>query len=795
MGLDAETLKRALTRPQYEAVTSDARASLVLAGAGSGKTRVLVYKIARLLQEAAPDADGRPLDENAVMAVTFTNKAADEMRARIQSYLGRPVRMPWMGTFHSICVRILRRHLPEENGPRFRGRSFSIFDDDDQRKVCSALLKDPSLRSSGLTPKALQNAISSWKSAFVSWEEAARDAVRPEEREKAELYRKYEKTLAANNALDFDDLLLHAVRLLESDPAVLGALRRRFRHLFVDEYQDTNAVQYRFVRLLAQGGGATLTVVGDDDQSIYSWRGADVRNLHDFVKDFPEARVYKLEENFRSTSNIVSAAGSVIRNNERIPGLEKEVFSSMAPGDPVRVVRRFDEDAQAAFVADVLSRMAPEELENVAVFYRKNAQSRKLEKVFSARRVPCRIYGGVGFFQRREVKDVVAYLRVLVNPADDVSLERIVNVPRRGIGETTVARLRALAEADGTSLFDALARAQEVLSAAAAKKILAFRAFLDGLVRLAGTAPLPVIVSEVVAGSGYREALLAEGGEEARDRVANVDELLNDAEEREEASPGSTLADFLEDAALATDADREGAPGPAVRLMTLHAAKGLEFDDVFIVGCCEGVLPIASFGAPQSELEEERRLFYVGMTRARKRLWLIHPRAVLDRGMTVDTPPSRFLAELDPRFCEFAPERRIFLGSAASGESGFSDEEGGDDVVQYRPAPPTPFRRQGTFRLGNPYVRPGARPPIPRGSGRAAVRPASELLRGGSSEAEMSQENLYLRVGARVRHPRFGFGVVLAASGTSPSDRVEVRFADGSTRCLVLKFASLTVVG
>ena len=794
---DREFLKTQLTAPQYEAVCSDARASLILAGAGSGKTRVLVYKIARLLVEAPPGPDGRPLDERGIAAVTFTNKAAGEMRSRICEYVGRDVRMPWMGTFHSICAKLLRMHLPAENGPAFRSRDFSICNDDDQAKIANALLKEASMETAGGGKRRLLAAISSWKSSFVPPARALADAVHPEQKAFAELYAKYERRLAESNALDFDDLLLHMVKLLENDPEVLGSVRRRFRHVLVDEYQDTNAVQYRLVRLFC-GKEAFLTVVGDDDQSIYSWRGADIRNLRNFVRDFPDAEVFKLEENFRSTSNIVRGAGSVIRNNERVKGLEKKVFSNLEPGDPIRIVHRFDDNAQAEYVADWLRGKGEETWENTAVFYRTNSQSRALEKVFAQRRIRCRIVGGLGFYQRKEVRDVIAYLRLVANPDDVLALERIVNVPARGIGETSLGRLRERAKEAGIPLFRAMEAASEVLPPAAAAKVAAFVELIRGLRESAAANPLPVVVSDAIEKSGYRAALLAQATEEARDRIRNVSELLSEAEEREEDSPGTTLEQFLEDAVLATDVARASERGPAVSLMTLHSAKGLEFENVFVVGCSEGLLPM-QFSGEAVDVEEERRLFYVGMTRARKRLWLLDAHLRSSAGTTGEVSPSRFLSEIDPSTCETERQGRWSF----PGASAFPDEaSSADGAFSGSPSSGARNRTASGFRPG--FARrfstatPQYRRPEFRGSAfragtaarPASVRPASELLGG-----EESQENLYLRVGAKVRHPRFGFGVVLAASGTSPTDRVDVRFADGSTRCLVIKFASLTVVG
>lgn len=741
-------LSSLLTPPQLDAVQYSAGHSLILAGAGSGKTRVLIYKICRILSEqlAAPDE---------ILAVTFTNKAAAEMRARAAQYLGYPVHLPWLGTFHSICVRVMRRWLPETKQGYFRSRNFSIYDEEDSRKLCSRILKEEVYRDLGIDFRTMQRAVSKWKNDFVSVQEANLEAVHAEQIALASLYTRYEELLRSNNALDFDDLLLHAVHLLERDPAVLGALRSRFRYIFVDEYQDTNAAQYRLIRLLTDHPSTQLTVVGDDDQSIYGWRGADVTILRNFVSDFPQAKVFKLEENFRSSERIVRAAGAVISHNQRIPGLEKSVFSRRKEGDYVRLIYNTDETEEARRTVEIMQVLGSSCWMNSAVFYRTNAQSRQLEKAFAQAKIPCRIYGGVSFYQRKEIKDIFAYLTLLVNRDDEGALRRIINIPRRGIGDVAMANLTRWALDHSAPLIDALAQGEEIVGRSG-KKLVKLYQIIEELRGQSGDLTLPQLVKSLLEQIGYRDFLLADGSEESMERVANIDELLNDVEEREEESPGITLEEFVSEIVLATDADDDHGAENYVRLMTLHSAKGLEFDNVVIVGCENMFMPLKRHDTTPAEVEEERRLFYVGMTRAKERLWLLTTSMRRHQGRIEISQPSPFLRELDALVCHFSHSPRVF---------GFTHLASSEDEQKKRPSDLLSNRKK-------------------------SLRKPREFL-----EEDVSQENIYLSIGSRVRHPRFGVGTVLSASGQGPNDRVTIRFSDGQERCLVLQYAMLTVIG
>jgi DNA helicase-2/ATP-dependent DNA helicase PcrA len=716
-----------LNDPQASAVAHTKGPLLVFAGAGSGKTRVITYRIANLLacERVAPWR---------ILAVTFTNKAAGEMRARLQKLCGPEMaRSLWVGTFHATCAKLLRVH-GEAVGVK---PNFVIYDVSDQKAVVTRALRDLDLDERRYPPRAILGAIHKHKQEGRGPEEAAAHsyvddiAIR--------IFKTYEERLRAANAVDFEDLILLVARLL-SKTEEGDRIRRRYDYVLVDEFQDTNAIQYRFLRDLVRDHH-NLCVVGDDDQSIYRWRGADVRNIRYFRRDYPDATVVKLEQNYRSSKRIVAGAlGVISRSSEREP---KELWTANDDGEPIRIVAARDERDEAAFVVDAVARARAEggDLKEIAVFYRIHAQSRVLEEALRAANIPYQIVGGTKFYDRAEVKDALAYLRVVVNPASDVDLARIVNVPARGIGQTTVDRLTAWATLNDRSLFDSLARVEEVgdLGAAAKKKLAAFRTLLDAFrARVDHDSPSELLVA-VLETTGYLAALKKEDNAEADARVENLQELvgsLQDYEAEAEAAgdkPG--LAGFLERVTLVNDVDAL-VDGPRVTLMTVHGAKGLEFDKVLLTGMEEEMFPYKGVApGEREELEEERRLAYVAITRARRELVMTHTQMRQIFGTTRWNRPSRFLGELPAGVAEHLTTRAMAGESRAAR---FVDRD-----VDREPA-----------------ARPWKHPQAPATS---APDPGSRFVdHEFFDDRSEDVTDMKMRRGARVRHERFGEGQVVS---------------------------------
>jgi DNA helicase-2/ATP-dependent DNA helicase PcrA len=715
---------------QRQAVMHGDGPLLILAGAGSGKTRTLTHRIAWLIRE-------RNVSPREILAVTFTNKAAGEMRERLEKLLGS-VEGLWVSTFHSACVRILRREM-EQVG--FTSQ-FTIYDDSDQERLLKAVLKELNIAEQTLKPRAAAAAIDGAKNRGL-WPEDlpggdyAADLI-------AKVYARYQERLKLANALDFGDLLLWVVRLLESDAGVRRRWQGRFRHLLVDEFQDTNQVQYRLIRLLA-GGERNLCVVGDDDQSIYRWRGAEVGNILNFEIDYPGCVTIRLEQNYRSTQTILAAAGGVVARNLGRKG--KTLWTDNPAGEPLSVETLPDDLEEARFVAGELTRLrrGGRRLRDMAVFYRTNAQSRAFEEALVREKLPYVMVGGVKFFSRMEIKDILAYLRLLVNPADAVAARRIINVPARGIGTATVERIATLeGEAGGLLPACRLAVERGLLPGAAAQRVAAFAALMDDFRgRLNNDTPYAELTADLIDASGYGAMLREERTEEARDRLRNLEELLAGMEEHAAQEP--TLAGYLEQVALVTDLDSFDASLDRVALMTLHAAKGLEFPVVFMTGMEEGLFPLARSGNDDEELEEERRLCYVGMTRAREKLYLTHARRRRVYGDYQFNPPSRFLGEIPAQLL------------------------GGPAPAVHRPA---------THNLASLFDR------VDPDFGDEAPFLDDEVRQ--VPEAEEG-----LRLGMNVRHAMFGTGVVRRIEGQGEQQKVIVFFHRVGPKKLLVKFAGL----
>ena len=722
-----------LNEPQAAAVAHTKGPLLVFAGAGSGKTRVITYRIANLVAcERVPPWR--------ILAVTFTNKAAGEMRARLQKLCGEEVaRSLWVGTFHATCAKLLRVH-GEAVGVR---SNFLIYDSADQKAIVARVIKDLELDERRYPARAVLAHIHKHKQEGRGPEEAATHSYVDDVALK--IFRTYEERLRAANAVDFEDLILLVARLLRGTPEG-DKIRRRYDYVLVDEFQDTNRTQYQFLKDLVRDHH-NICVVGDDDQSIYRWRGADVRNIRGFRKDYPEATIVKLEQNYRSSKRIVAAALGVIgRSTEREP---KELWTANADGTPIRVVAARDERDEAAFVVDAVQRGRADgtDLREMAVFYRVHAQSRVLEEAMRAANVPYQIVGGTKFYERAEVKDALAYLRVLVNPASDVDLARVVNVPARGIGQTTVERLAAWATANDRSLFDALARVDEIedLANAAKKKLTGFRELLDGLRVDARERGPSEVLTAVLEATGYMEALRKEDTAESDARVENLQELMGSMQdyeaEAQAAGEPPGLPGFLERVTLVSDVDGMQ-DGGRVTLMTVHGAKGLEFDRVVLTGMEEEMFPYKGVDpGEREELEEERRLAYVAITRARKELAMTHTQMRQIFGKTRWNRPSRFLGEMPAGAAVQVKTPSMLAGGGGVPVSRYVDRD-----IDREP-------------VARPWRHPQATPAAPASGPEPGGRYVDHEF---FDDRPDDVTDMGLRRGARVRHDRFGEGRVVS---------------------------------
>ncbi|HET8976696.1 MAG TPA: UvrD-helicase domain-containing protein [Solirubrobacteraceae bacterium] len=709
LSTDLEALLSGLNEPQREAVSYGDGPQLILAGAGSGKTRVLTHRIAYLIATGAAQP-------NEILAITFTNKAAQEMRERAELLVGRRVRAMWVMTFHAACARMLRAEAQRLGYTR----QFTIYDTADSRRLIKRCLDDLGIDPKRFTPASVGSQISDAKNKLRDADAYAQMVGSFFEQTVADVYRSYERELHRANAMDFDDLLVRAVNVLELFPEVRERYANGFRHVLVDEYQDTNHAQYRWLQLLA-GEHRNLMVVGDDAQSIYGFRGADISNILEFEDTFPDAHVVKLEQNYRSTQTILDAANAVIRNNR---GQKlKSLWTDIGQGDPIKVRELDDEHAEARYVTGEIQRLVDEGTSRaeIAVFYRTNAQSRVLEDTLVRAEIAYQVIGGTKFYDRAEIKDAIAYLNVLVNPQDIGAFTRIVNSPRRGIGNTTVSRLLAHANTTGETVWELAAAPEDVpgLGAAAVKSLRRFMGTMEVLAeRVRAGTEISVLLKEMLRETGYLEALENERTIEAQGRIENLEELVNVAVEYDAAesagadsvgesagadSPGtSNLEGFLQQVALVADADTRQDDEGLVTLMTLHNAKGLEYPIVFMIGCEEGVFP-HSRALDEGGLEEERRLCYVGITRAERDLYLTSARSRTVFGAHNYGVPSRFIGEIPPELTDReVPAPRGFggiRGRATSWSSGASSWGGGGRDLPTGDEPPP-----ASFRLGDDVV-------------------------------------------------------------------------------------------
>lgn len=734
---------------QQKAVLETEGPLLVFAGAGSGKTRVLTYRIAYLIQEKGI----RPWN---IFAVTFTNKAADEMRERVERLLGRSARGTWISTFHSACARILRQHI-ERLGFK---RNFVIYDDQDQERHLKTIMKELNLDFKMFPPRAIQSAIEQLKNEGVTPDQYTPNPYNIFQKRVALVYQRYQEDLRRNNALDFGDLLTYVVILFRRYPEILHSYQELCRYVMVDEFQDTNLIQYQLIQKMVEAH-QNICVVGDDDQSIYRWRGAEVGNILNFEKDFPRAKVITLEQNYRSTQNILLAAYHVVRKNRYRK--EKKLWTENPEGEPLTFYVAEDETDEARFTVQKIIELvslgkSPKSYRDIAIFYRINAQSRAIEEELVKQKIPYTIVGGLKFYERKEIKDVMAYLKLIDNPSDGHSLKRILNVPPRGIGEKTIEKMEAFAKEKGIPLFEGLKQMTErdELPLSTKLKIRNFIQMIESFREDAKNLSLSQLTMVILAKTQYLQRLKEEGTDEAISKIENIDELINVMTAMEQGEEKVSLESFLDKVSLVTDIDLYEDKGNRVSLMTLHCAKGLEFPIVFIVGVEEGLLPHSRRGEEIEDMEEERRLFYVGMTRAKERLFLSRAEERSTFGVGRVNLPSRFLDELPIELIRFE-EKKDRVESFILNEVHWGDEMDQTEI------------KMNDLSLGH------------------------SLSEG--EETSLSPEGFFpLRIGMRVRHPKFGVGKVKSVEGMDENQKVVVLFQNGGIKRLKVKYAPLEIL-
>lgn len=732
-----------LNPQQAEAVINTEGPMLIMAGAGSGKTKVLTCRVANLLQKGV-----RPYR---ILAITFTNKAAAEMRERVNNMSGPAAKDVWLFTFHAFCARFLRMEIDKLPG---YGGNFAIYDTADSQNLIKQILKEMNLDDKRFQPSGILSRISNAKNALQDAAAFARQAGDFYEQKVADIYSRYEQKLQLNNALDFDDLLMLSIKLLQENKEVREKYQDRFDYLLVDEYQDTNHAQYLLTKFLA-AKHRNICVVGDADQSIYGWRGADIQNILDFEKDYPDAKVIKLEQNYRSTQIILDAANAVIENNTgRKP---KNLWTENKSGADIIYFQAVDERDEARFVIEQLQNLQRTEnkkLGDMAILYRTNTQSRIFEEMLIKSGISYNMVGGLKFYERKEIKDIIAYLRVIFNPADSLSLLRIINVPKRGIGDASLAKIQAYAAANNVSLFEAVSNAAAIdgLSSRFVSKLDDLAGIIFELMNLASEAPVEDLIDRVLHDTGYLEELENERTPQAQSRIDNLHELISVAQEFAASEEENNLENFLAHVALVSDIDDTELGEDAITLMTLHSSKGLEFPVVFLVGMEEGLFPHARTLMDETEIEEERRLCYVGITRAKEKLFLSSTKMRTIYGNTVTYPPSRFLQEIPARLVKTIKRQERF--------SALENFKQVSEKYSTRPQKPA-----STF---NPH----------------SFMPQKPAAAAGGTGTRFN-------TGDRVSHSKWGEGMVVSVKDSPDGQEVKVAFAGAGVRSLLTKYAVL----
>ncbi len=723
-------LQSLLNQEQLEAVEYNSNSNMIVAGAGSGKTMALNYKIAYIIDQG--------LSPENILALTFTNKAANEMKSRIYELVGKKADQIWMGTFHSIFARILRIESEKLNYKS----NFSIYDREDSVALVSTVFQALNVNMENLTPNKVQRRISFLKNQMILPDEYAKHvAETPEEKKVAEIYKEYNLRLYQNNAMDFDDLLLKPLDLFNSNQRVLQKYGRQFKYILVDEFQDTNKAQYELVKLLS-GGRTKVCAVGDDAQSIYGWRGAEIKNMLDFEKDFPKSKVFRLEQNYRSTKTILKAADSVIKNNAgQIP---KTLWTENVDGEKLNVIRCADEKDEAYQIAKAIKKEVTSKklsLNDVAILYRIHSQSRALEEGLRRVKIPYKIIGGVEFYRRKEVKDVIAYLRVLSNQDDEESLLRIMNYPQRGIGNTSITKMTAFSQKLDITLFNTMARVFEVIEVKERiqKNVKQFKQLLDKYIDLKDKLSLPELSSALVDELGILKMYKSENTSDSMTKYENIQELLAGIQMFGKENPDATIEDFLAEVSLVAGIDSLDEKENSVTMMTIHNSKGLEFPVVFVTGCEEDIFPLNRKFDSEANMEEERRLFYVAVTRAEQKVYITYARSRYRFGEVAYQSKSRFIEELDP--------------------DSISELSGGGG------------RKSSRRRKAADY---------------------DEFYQ--ESFDDFDQERRSLRVGSKVTHDIFGTGKILAITGNGDMQKVSIAFEEHGTKHLLAKFANLKLI-
>ncbi len=756
-----------LNDKQYEAVVNTEGPSLVIAGAGSGKTKVLTHKIAYLIKEK------KVLPWN-ILAITFTNKAANEMKERVEKLVGDDAKDMWMGTFHSICVRILRKTIDKIGFDS----SFVIFDTSDQKTMIKKILKKENIDDKLFTDKSVAYEISNAKNEMLEPDEYGKKYAGDIRKETiAEIYKIYQKTLKENNAIDFDDIINFTIKILLDNPDVLEFYSNKFKYVLVDEYQDTNKAQFTLVSILASKYG-NITVVGDNDQGIYSFRGADISNILNFEKDFPGTKIIKLEQNYRCTGNILDIANSVIKNNET--KYEKKLWTNNEKGNLPFVYSADDEYDEARFITQKIESLKSTNYYNYsdfAVLYRMNTQSRSIEDILRREDIPYKIVGGLKFYERKEIKDIIAYLRLIQNPNDNISLTRIINEPKRGIGKTSLDKIENLAFDNGISMYEIIKNAEKYDLNRVFVNTREFIGIMENLIAQKDKMLISELIKETLNKTGYTKALELEGTVEAENRIENLEEFLTVAMEFEEESADDSLSEFLEGITLSSDIDGIEDAENSVTLMTLHSAKGLEFPVVFLVGMEEGIFPGYKSIGEEKELEEERRLCYVGITRAKENLFLTCSKQRTIFGSTSCNPPSRFLKEIPEELLDgyddaFNQKKQEYLDKDYNWEYRNNSGLFSKAVKTYTNIDYSPKENSGF-----------------------AFRTAESFLSNLNKKSEISVDLSKYKTGVTVYHKKFGEGVITEVEQEDDDLKVDIEFEKFGHKRLMAKFANLEVIG
>ena len=761
-----------LNNVQKEAVMYNDGPMLILAGAGSGKTRVLTYKIAYLIEE-------KIVNPWEVLAITFTNKAAKEMRERVDSLLPEDSTDIWLGTFHSVCVRILKREI-ERLGYT---RDFNIMDEIDKQKVVKDILKRMNIDDKQFPANSICYEISSAKDKLKNASDYAKEVRGDFRKEKiAEVYTEYEREIKKNNSLDFDDIIMCTVELFKQNPDRLEYYQNKFKYILVDEYQDTNHAQFVLISLLASYHG-NICVVGDESQSIYGFRGADISNILNFEKHFDGAKVIKLEQNYRSTKNILNAANHVINKNSS--KLEKKLWTDNDEGEKIKYFTAKNEYDEGQYIVDKVDKMVREEgmkYSDFAVLFRTNAQARAIEEVFMRESTPYRLIGGLKFYSRKEIKDIIAYLKLIHNPNDNVSLKRIINEPKRGIGDTTVDMLSEMADSKDMSIFNYISDTENLSGMRASGNILLFRDMITELIKDKFTLSITELMKKILLVTGYEEMLVRENTKESESRLENIYELLGVASEFEKEEADNSLSEFLDSIALVSDTDKLDEGEDAVTLMTMHSAKGLEYNVVFIVGMEDGLFPSKKSIFEHDDVEEERRLCYVGITRARKDLYLTNAKQRTLYGSTSYTIPSRFISEIPEDLYDDMSKENINRRKEVRQSGGYLDSE--YSRVQRKIS--DSFENATAYHnIGSSYS---------SKNNKFGISVDSFLKNIGKTSVAEDVDLSRYKEGVKIRHKKFGVGIIKKAEPEDDDLKVEIVFENGQMKRLMAKYANLEII-